>query len=128
MATLKLTADHNKMIKVSLSPCNINKKRGAIGYYSPTAGFGKSLDDLTPDVTDFIASQYANVIKSSDTVKVDTDDLSAVNQAFVVAAPTGYRTAAMRHEDWVNAQPEVTERQSFDNMNNEGAEGFNPYA
>jgi hypothetical protein len=100
------------------------KKPSVIGSVNITRTLDARFKALPEEIQSLIIETAKKVAKTSDTFTVDLSTLEA-SSVFVPAAPTGYRTEKMKREDWLKS--EVSDEESFDNLFNEGQEGFNPY-
>ncbi|MFA9202108.1 MAG: hypothetical protein ACEQSC_00985 [Candidatus Nanopelagicaceae bacterium] len=124
-ATATISPAFNE-VKVKIVFDKSEKKAAIFETVNISLGLGVKFACFSVSEKQLILDKCKAVQKSLDTVILDLNTAHSVNAGFVPAPPTGYRTAAMRQEDW-QRNKSISKEKSFDNLNNEGGEGFNPY-
>ena len=115
----------NNEVKVKVAFGKEEKKGVIIHTVAVNLGLGIKFAALTEEEKTAILDKCKEVKKSMDTLVLDLNTLNSVNAGFVPVRETGYRSRAEKRADWILSK--VSEEKSFDNMHNEGGEGFNPY-
>lgn len=126
MTTATIAPYVNKEVKVKIIFSKEEKKQMIMTQLDTRFVLGVKFAALSEMQKALLLEAAKHSVKSLDTVVIDLDTGEVLNSKFVPQT-IGHRSPAMKREDWINSRSSLSKEQAFDNLYNEGEEGYNPY-